>query len=189
MLIQLNYKLLLFLISLSLINSFGYAQTPKETRLDDEFPTPVAFPYAYLGEYSGNLSVSDQTGTVANIPTDFTIKPSDKENVFVYQFSYYQKDGKQTNVYHLHIIDEEKGYYAISDNKGMEFTATLINGVLYSTYDTKDKIMFTSLQFTNNDKLRFKIILSLKNKTNDKLETTRSNVVQVQSALLSKKTE
>ena len=160
------------------------AQNNKQ--VDEEFPTPVAFPYEYLGTYSGNLNVADPTGSIANVPTDFIIKKTNDKEVFEYEFSFYQGENKIVNKYLLHIIDEEKGYYAITDEEGLEFMATLIKCVLYSTYDTKDKIMITSLQFTNDGKLRFNIIITLKSKKQGKGGTNLSNVVQVQKALLSK---
>ena len=135
---------------------------------------------------SGNLNIADATGSKANVPTDFTIRKTNDEEVFEYEFSYYQGNDNIVNKYLLHIIDEEKGYYAITDNEGLEFMATLIKGVLYSIYDTKDKIMFTSLQFTNDGKLRFNVIISLKSKKQGKGGTNLSNVVQTQKALLSK---
>jgi hypothetical protein len=64
--------------------------------------------------------------------------------------------------------------------------ATLIKDTLYSTYDTKDTIMFTSFQFTNLGKLRFNIIISKKSKNKGKGDTNLSNVVQVQNAVFSK---
>jgi hypothetical protein len=64
--------------------------------------------------------------------------------------------------------------------------ATLIKDTLYSTYETKNTIMFTSFQFTNEGKQRFNIIISKKSKNKGKGDTNLSNVVQVQKALLSK---
>ena len=52
----------------------------------------------------------------------------------------------------------------------------------YTAYETGDKIMFTSFEFTNTGRLRFNVVLSAKSKKKKRL----SNVVQVQKALLSK---
>lgn len=175
-----------FLCILIFFTLIGYAQKERPNKDEKEFPTPISFPYDFLGKYSGNLNISDTTGSVANVPTEFSISKSDIEDVFLYQFSFIQGKDKIVNKYMLHIIDETKGYYAIADEKGMEFMATLINGALYSTYDTKDTIMYTSLQFTNEGKLRFNVIISKKSKNKGKGDTNLSNVVQVQKALLSK---
>jgi hypothetical protein len=166
--------------------SVGQSNIEKEKRVDDEFSTPIAFPYNFLGNYSGNLNISDNAGSISNVPTEFSITKSNDEDVFMYQFSFIQGKEKIINKYMLHIIDENNGYYAISDDKGLEFMATLIKNTLYSTYDTKDTIMFTSFQFTNLGKLRFNIIISKKSKNKGKGDTNLSNVVQVQNALLSK---
>lgn len=177
-------NLLLILLFIGLLSN---AQKNKaENRIDKEFPTPIAFPYEFLGKFSGNLNISDNTGSKANIPTEFEIKKGENDKVFEYKFSFIEGQKKITNSYKLHIIDETKGYYAISDDKGMEFMATLIKGVLYSTYDTKDNIMFTSLHFTNSGKLRFNVIVSQKSKQKNNAKVNLSNVVQVQKALLSK---
>jgi hypothetical protein len=166
--------------------SVGQSNIKKENRVDDEFPTPIAFPYNFLGNYSGNLNISDNTGSISNVPTEFSISKSNDQDVFIYQFSFIQGKEKIINKYMLHIIDENNGYYAISDDKGLEFMATLIKDTLYCTYDTKDTIMFTSFQFTNEGKLRFNIIISKKSKNKGKGDTNLSNVVQVQNAVLSK---
>lgn len=185
--LKIKKELAYLLILLNFISGFSfYLSAQENNRIDEEFPTPIAFPYEFLGSYSGNLNIADTTGSMANVPTDFTIRKTNDEEVFEYEFSYYQGNDNIVNKYLLHIIDEEKGYYAITDNEGLEFMATLIKGVLYSTYDTKDKIMFTSLQFTNDGKLRFNVIISLKSKKQGKGGTNLSNVVQTQKALLSK---
>ena len=166
--------------------SLGQTDSEKENSVDAEFPTPIAFPYSFLGNYSGNFNISDNTGSISNVQTEFSISTSNDEDIFIYQFSFIQGKEKIVNKYMLHIIDENNGYYAISDNKGLEFMATLIKDTLYSTYDTKDTIMFTSFQFTNLGKLRFNIIISKKSKNKGKGDTNLSNVVQVQNAVLSK---
>lgn len=175
-----------FLLILFFVVNVLTLSAQDEKRVDDEFPTPIAFPYDFLGNYSGNLNISDHTGSIANVPTEFSISKSNDEDVFIYQFSFIQGKEKIVNKYLLHIIDEDKGYYAITDDKGMEFMATLIKDVLYSTYDTKDTIMFTTLQFTNDMKLRFNVVISKKVKNKGKGGTNLSNVVQIQKALLSK---
>lgn len=181
-----NQKAMVICLMLFLIGQISYTQIDRVKRIDDEFPTPISFPYEYLGEFAGNLSISDNTGTIANVPTEFSISKSEDNEVFNYQFSFIQGKEKVVNKYMLHIIDESKGYYAITDDKGLEFMATLIKGVLYSTYDTKDTIMYTTLQFTNDGKLRFNVVISKKSKNKGKGNTNLSNVVQVQKALLSK---
>ena len=163
-----------------------HCQKKKETRIDEEFPTPISFPYDFLGNYSGNLNISDNTGSIANVPTEFVISKNEDDNTFDYKFSFLQGQKKVVNAYKLYIIDEDKGYYAIKDNDGLEFMATLIKGTLHSTYDTADTIMYTTLEFTNDGKLRFDIVISKKQKSKGKGGIVLSNVVQVQKALLSK---
>ena len=163
-----------------------HSQKKKETRIDEEFPTPISFPYDYLGNYSGNLNISDNIGSFANVPTKFSITKNEDDNAFDYQFSFLKGQKQVISSYKLYIVDETKGYYAIKDNDGLEFMATLIRGTLHITYDTADTIMFTTLQFTNEGKLRFNVIISKKTKNKSKDNINRSNVVQVQKALLSK---
>lgn len=178
----LTYKSLLVLVFFTCFQFIAKAQNREDTRIDEEFPTPISFPYDYLGTYSGNLNISDHTGTIANVPTDFTIKESEFKDVFIYEFTHLKGKQKVVNVFELHIIDEKKGFYAIKDKDSMEYLATNINNTLYSTHEIDNKIMFTSLHFTNNGRLRFDVILSTKSNKKRKL----SNVVQVQKAVLSK---
>lgn len=181
-----NFFLFFFVFSLS-----AFAQK-SENRIDEEFPTPLAFPYEYFGEYSGNLRVSNNTGVIANVPTEFSIKKTNKEDEFIYTITYVKgKDIKDINTYRLFTIDQDKGFYAIKDNNGIEFTAILIDNTLYSTFEINNNIMFTTLEFTNDGKVRLKIILSQKiNKKKNKefkIDQARSsNVMSVQKAVLSK---
>ena len=140
-----------------------YGQSRKEKRIDEEFPTPVAFPYEFVGKYTGNLNVSDNTGTIANIPTEFVINGKKGDKYFEYEFSYLQNNKKIKEKFQLHIIDEDKGFYVITNNKDLEFMATLIRDTLYGTYENDNKLTLTSFQFTNTGQLRFSIILSQKN--------------------------
>jgi hypothetical protein len=187
-----NYKPLNIILFLFLIvNTSAFAQK-RENRIDKEFPTSVSFPYEFFGNFSGNLRVSNNTGTIANVPTEFSIKQTDKENEFIYTITYIRGKGKkEVNTYKLFTIDTEKGFYSILDNQGLEFTAILIDNTLYSTFEINNNIMFTALEFTNSGKVNLKIVLSQKinNKKAKELkkdEARSSNVTYIQKAVLSK---
>jgi hypothetical protein len=187
-----NYKPLNIILFLFLIvNTSAFAQK-RENRIDKEFPTSVSFPYEFFGNFSGNLRVSNNTGTIANVPTEFSIKQTDKENEFIYTITYIRGKGKkEVNTYKLFTIDKEKGFYSILDNQGLEFTAILIDNTLYSTFEINNNIMFTALEFTNSGKVNLKIVLSQKinNKKAKELkkdEARSSNVTYIQKAVLSK---
>ncbi|MBQ0787039.1 MAG: hypothetical protein KBT69_06045 [Oceanihabitans sp.] len=179
------------LIVLLVCNVSAFAQKRKNN-IDKEFPTSIAFPYSYLGDYSGNLRVSNNTGAIANIPTEFALRATDKKEEFVYTITYIKgKDKKEVNTYTIFILDEEKGFYAIADNTGLQFTATLIDNTLFSTFEINNNIMFTALEFTNSGKVKLNIMLSEKiNNTRTKElkidEARSSNVILVQKAVLSK---
>ncbi|MDO6597477.1 hypothetical protein Q4512_11170 [Oceanihabitans sp. 2_MG-2023] len=183
-----HYKKILFVLVLFNISAFAQK---RENRIDEEFPTPISFPYDYFGNYSGNLRVSDYTGVVANLPSEFSFKETDVKDEFVYSLSYLQGKDKKSSTYKVFIIDQEKGFYAIKDDMGLEFTATLIDNTLYSTFEINENIMFTALEFTNNGKVKLNIILSKKinNKRTKELEKDAaklSNVILLQKAVLSK---
>ncbi|MFD0963104.1 hypothetical protein [Pseudofulvibacter geojedonensis] len=164
--------------------SFVFCQGPeKEKRVDDEFPTPIAFPYEYTGEYFGNLNISDNLDTLSNIPTEFSLFESDeKKDEFIYQLTFISGGKKEIKKYKLKIIDEEKGFYVIEDSNGLEFMAVLIKDTLYSTFELDGKITFSTLRFTNTRQVYLKIVLSKKVKNKSKNNLINSNVILVQQA-------
>ncbi|QIE58311.1 hypothetical protein G5B37_01620 [Rasiella rasia] len=183
---KLNMLLLLFLgISMSTL-----AQSKKK-RIDEEFPTPIAFPFEFFGDYAGNLRVSDNTGTLANIPTELSLTKTDIDGEFEYTIVFLNGKDKEQLTHRLFTIDQEKGFYAIKDNQGLEFTAILIDGILHSMFEVNDMLLFTTLQFTNDEKVRLTItrakkILNSRTKKLKEDQAKSSNVVLVQKALLSK---
>ncbi|WP_044397357.1 hypothetical protein [Lacinutrix sp. Hel_I_90] len=182
-----NIKFLFFFLTISLS---VFAQK-REQRIDKEFPTPIAFPYDYFGQYSGNLRISNNTGVLANVPTEFSISKSEKEGEFDYSLVFIEGKKKKVNLYKIFTIDQEQGFYAIKSGDGLEFTATLIDNTLFSTYEINDNIISSILEFTNSGKVRLQIILStkVKNKKTKNLKEDQAkyaNVKQIQKAVLNK---
>ncbi len=180
------------LLFLFLIFSISAFSQKRENRIDEEFSTPVSFPYDFLGNYAGNLRVSNNTGVINNVPTEFSITETDVEGEFYYSIAYLKGKLKEVVDYRLYTIDQKNGFYAIKDSQGLEFTATLIDNTLYSTFEINNNILFTGLEFTNSGKVRLTIYLSEKinNKRSKKLkidEAKSANVMLIQKAVLSKK--
>lgn len=169
--------------------SISFSQREKKNRIDEEFPTPVAFPYEYTGDFFGNLKVSNSEKTLSNIPTKFSLfKSEEHEGEFVYQITYMNGQKDNTQTYRLIILDEEKGYYVIKDAQGLEFMGVLVDDTLYSTFEIDDKITYTSLRFTNVGHVHLKIVLSAKMKKKGKSNgVVNSNVVLVQKAKFTSK--
>ncbi|WP_034058128.1 hypothetical protein [Lacinutrix jangbogonensis] len=183
-----NYKSVNIVLFLFLAISLSTYAQKGSNRIDKEFPTPISFPFDFLGNYSGNLRVSNATGTLANHPTEFSIKETETKGEFVYSISYFIGKEKQAINYQLRTIDQDKGFYAIKDDSGMEFTAIQIENILYSTVEIDNTILFTTLHFTNDEKVRLNIFLSEKvtvNKKN-KNQAKSANIVLMQKAVFSK---
>ncbi len=168
--------------------TLSFSQTNRDKRVDHEFPTPIAFPYDYLGSYFGNLRVSDNTGVLVNVPTEFILSNTENKNEFTYRLNFLKGKVKESQIFKLIIIDEVKGLYAIKDPKGLEFTAVLIDQTLFCTFEIDNKITLSSFKFTNTEKVYFNILVSkkgAKRKINDS-KIQLSNVVLKQEAKFTK---
>ena len=110
------------------------------------------------------------------------------KNIFEYTLSYIHEKKRVTNVYKLHIIDESNGFYAVQDNNGLEFTGILVDNILHSTFEIDNVVTFTTLHFTNDQKVRLNIYVSnkVKNKKKDKKGAKSANVALIQRGLFSK---
>jgi hypothetical protein len=189
---NMNFKPFYTIVLLFLISSTSVIAQKRENNIDEEFPPSIAFPYSYFGDYSGNLRVSDNSGVIANLPTEFSFNETEIKDEFVYTLAFIKGKGeKEIQTFKMKIIDETKGFYAITDASGMEFTATLIDSTLYSTFEINNNIMFTALEFNNSGKIRLLIHLANKiiNNRTEKLKIDQarsSNVMLVQKAVLSK---
>jgi len=180
---QLKIKYIIIISYLSF--SFVFSQSKRDQSVDEESPTPVSFPYNFTGKYFGNLKVSNNIKLLSNIPTEFSLlKSEENDSEFVYQLKFIGKGEKETKKYTLVIVNEEKGFYVIKDENGMEFMGVLIEDTLYSTFELDDKMTFTSLRFTNSGEVYLKIMLSkkVKKSKNKNNKLINSNVVLLQQA-------
>ena len=163
-------------------------QNKRQKRIDEDFPTRVAFPYDYFGSYFGNLRISDNTGVLVNVPTEFILSNTENKNEFTYRLNFLKGKDKESQIFKLIIIDEEKGLYAIKDANGIEFTAVLIDQTLFSTFEIDNKMTLSSFKFTNTSNVYFSILVSkkaAKRKINDS-KIQLSNVVLKQEAKFTK---
>lgn len=177
-----------FLSILLFCSSLGYGQKESHNKDDEEFPTPIAFPYEYLGSYFGNLRVSDNTGVLVNVPTEFILSATENKKEFIYRLNFLKGKNKESQIFKLIVIDESKGLYAIKDPNGLEFTAVLIDQTLFSTFEMDNKTTLSSFKFTNTEKVYFSILVSKKGgkrKINDS-KIQLSNVVLKQEAKFTK---
>ena len=189
LLLTMKCKKNILILFLGLVSfTFSFSQTKRNKRIDKEFPTPIAFPYDYLGFYNGNLRVSDNTGVLLNVPTEFEFLATDDKKEFIYRLNFLKGKNKESQTFKLKIIDEKKGFYAIKDANGLEFTAVLIDQTLFSTFEIDNKTTLSSIKFTNTEKVYFSLLISKKGskKKNKNSKMQLSNVVLKQEAKFTK---
>ena len=184
-----KYKFVFVFSFLFFMHSMAiHSQSREGNRIDEDFPTRVAFPYDYFGSYFGNLRISDNTGVLANVPTEFILSNTENKNEFTYRLNFLKGKDKESQIFKLIIIDEEKGLYAIKDANGIEFTAVLIDQTLFSTFEIDNKMTLSSFKFTNTSNVYFSILVSKKaaKRNNNDSKIQLSNVVLKQEAKFTK---
>lgn len=175
--------LILFILILSIgLSSYGQKKR-VESRIDEEFPTQYAFPKEYYGKYFGNLRVANGEGVISNTPMEFYLSPTDTEGVYNYKLIFIHQKQKETKSYTIKTINLEKGAYLITDdNSDLSFPATLVDNILFSTFQVDNNILNSELIFKNNGKVYLKITSSTKFQPEDSNKAPAYFVSLVQKA-------
>ncbi|AXG68420.1 hypothetical protein KORDIASMS9_00635 [Kordia sp. SMS9] len=157
---------------------------------DKEFPTQYAFPKEYTGTYAGNLNIADASGVLQNVPMELTLKPTEDPKKYSYTLSYIVAKKKDERKYTLIVVDPEKGLYDLDENNGVILRANYMRQTLFSTFEVNNRILNSSVEFRNDGRVFFTIIVTEKadpRKTGgEKLSVTSYNAVVLQKAALRK---
>ncbi len=188
-------KKLLFIIALLCV-SIGTAQKKQvkeragKDSEDKKFPTEYAFPKEYVGTYAGNLNVADASGVLQNVPMELTLKATEDPKKFAYTLSYIVSQKKQEQKYTLIVVDPAKGLYDLDENNGVVLRANYMRQTLFSTFEVNNRILNSSVEFKNDGRVFFVIIVTEKadpRKTgSEKLAVTSYNAIVIQKAALRK---
>ncbi|WP_046756335.1 hypothetical protein [Kordia jejudonensis] len=188
-------KKFLFIIAMLCV-SVGMAQKKQvkeragKVSEDKEFPTQYSFPKEYIGTYAGNLNIADASGVLQNVPMELSIKPTEDPKKFDYTLSYIVAKKKDERKYTLIVVDHEKGIFDLDENNGVVLRANYMRQTLFSTFEVNNRILNSSVEFKNDGRIFFTIIVTEKadpRKTGgEKLSVTSYNVVVIQKAALRK---
>lgn len=185
-------KKLVFLLAFICMSSCLAQKTDAEDRRKpDELKPENIFPAPYVGTYAGNLNIADASGTIRNVPMEIEIAPTEKEGEYRYDLIYFVSSEKQVQSYILKTIDAATGQYAIDENNGIVLRANYIRQTLYSSFDINNNHIASSVEFRNDGRIMFKIVVSSKEnpvKTGGKEKPVITYpTVNVQKGVLSKK--
>jgi hypothetical protein len=136
------------------------------------------------------LNVADASGVLQNVPMELTIKPTEDPKKFDYTLSYIVAKKKDERKYTLIVVDPEKGLYDLDENNGVVLRANYMRQTLFSTFEVNNRILNSSVEFKNDGRVFFTIIVTEKadpRKTGgEKLSVTSYSAVVIQKAALRK---
>jgi len=157
---------------------------------DKIYPTTYAFPKEYVGTYAGNLNVADASGVLQNVPMELIIAPTEDPKKYSYTLAYIISKKRDERKYTLVLVDQEKGLYDLDENNGIVLRANYMRQTLFSTFEVNNKILNSSVEFKNDGRVFFNIIVTDKagsRKTGDEKTTVTSyNAIGIQKAALRK---
>lgn len=187
-------KKIVFLLAIICMSSCMAQKQVKEragkNAEDKAFPKNYAFPKEYVGTYAGNLNVSDVTGVVQNVPMELIIKPTEDPKKFSYTLAYIISKKRDERNYTLLVVDPEKGLYDLDENNGVVLRANYMRQTLFSTFELNNRILNSSVEFKNDGRVFFNIIVTEKGdprKTGDENNPVTSyHAIVIQKAALRK---
>ncbi len=189
-------KKLVFLIALICMSTTVVAQKKQAKERDGkdsedkEFPTQYAFPKEYVGTYAGNLNIADASGVLQNVPMELKIKPTEDPKKYSYTLSYIVEKKKDERKYTLITVDPAKGLFDLDENNGVVLRANYMRQTLFSTFEVNNRILNSSVEFKNDGRVFFTIIVTEKSDPREtggeKLAVTSYNAVVIQKAALRK---
>jgi hypothetical protein len=157
---------------------------------DKAFPAAYAFPKEYVGTYVGNLNVADASGVLQNVPMELIIAPTEDPKKFSYTLAYIISKKRDERKYTLVIVDQAKGLYDLDENNGVVLRANYMRQTLFSTFEVNNRILNSSVEFKNDGRVFFNIIVTEKadprTTGNEKTPVTSYNAIVIQKAALRK---
>ncbi len=187
-------KKIVFLLAVICMSSCMAQKQQKErankNAEDKEFPTTYAFPKEYVGTYAGNLNVADASGVLQNVPMEIIIAPTEDPKKFSYTLAYIVSKKRDEREYTLIVVDPEKGWYDLDENNGIVLRANYMRQTLFSTFEVNNRILNSSVEFKNDGRVLFNIIVTEKanpRQTGDeKRPVTSYHATVIQKAALRK---
>ncbi|WP_420570701.1 hypothetical protein [Kordia sp.] len=188
-------KKLVFLIALICMSSCIAQKKQVKERSgknaeNKKFPTEYAFPKEYVGTYAGNLNIADASGVLQNVPMELVIAPTEDPKKFSYTMSYLVSNKKDKRKYTLIVVDPAKGLYDLDENNGVVLRANYIRQTLFSTFEVNNRILNSSVEFKNDGRILFNIIVTEKVDSRqtggEKLAVTSYTTAVIQKAALRK---
>jgi len=187
-------KKIFFLLAIVCMSSCMAQKQQKErankNAEDKEFPVNYAFPKEYVGTYAGNLNISDASGVLQNVPMELIIKPTEDPKKYSYTLSYIVSKKRDNREYTLVIVDPAKGWYDLDENNGIILRANYMRQTLFSTFEVNNRILNSSVEFKNDGRIFFTIVVTEKadpRKTGDeKTPVVSYNTIVIQKAALRK---
>lgn len=187
-------KKIVFLLAIICMSSCMAQKQAKERKgknaEDKTFPTVHAFPKEYVGTYAGNLNIADASGVLQNVPMELIIKPTEDPKKFSYTLIYIISKKRDERKYTLIVVDPEKGLYDLDENNGILLRANYMRQTLFSTFEVNNRILNSSVEFKNDGRVFFNIIVTEKadpRKTgSEKIAVISYNTIVIQKAALRK---
>lgn len=156
-------KKIIFLITLICMSSCMGQEKKTKRVSEDEFPNVKQnILNDFVGLYKGNLNVSNYTGSLQNIPMEIQLKKTATEGEFSYEIMYLINNKKDIRKYMIKTIDLERGHYVIDQRNGLVLQGNLIHNTIFSTFEMNNNIMNSKLQFKNEGKIAFEIVVVTK---------------------------
>ncbi|MBC8755534.1 hypothetical protein H2O64_12725 [Kordia sp. YSTF-M3] len=187
-------KKIVFLLAIICMSSCMAQKKQKErankNAEDKIYPTTYAFPKEYVGTYAGNLNVADASGVLQNVPMELIIAPTEDPKKYSYTLAYIISKKRDERKYTLVIVDQAKGLFDLDENNGVVLRANYMRQTLFSTFEVNNRILNSSVEFKNDGRVFFNIIVTEKaesRQTGDKKTPVISyNAIVIQKAALRK---
>ena len=132
------------------------ASCSKKTVLVHQLPKEN-FPQAWVGNWSGELSIYNAKGLQQKIPMGLEIQPTAQKEVFTWALIYGEDKEKGRRDYELNIKDAEKGWYVIDEKNSILLDCYLFHNKLYSRFEVMGNMLLCTYE-KQGDQIIFEVI-------------------------------
>lgn len=116
----------------------------------------LAFPFAWQGEWYGDLVISNGSGEIQRLPMILRLFPL-SDSSYTYSIVYGEDIPDNTRPYILIESDPSKGRYEIDEGNGIILDDFFINNKLYSRFEVMGSLLLATLE-KRDDHLIYEII-------------------------------
>lgn len=119
--------------------------------LEEKAPTIRQFPDDWLGYWTGDLHIYNESGKTMTIPMALDNAPTGIDSVWTWAIIYGEDTISGRRDYELQVVDSSKGHYVVDEKNSIYLDAFLLDNSLISTFKVGGSYLQSTYELDGED--------------------------------------